>query len=109
MQYIAIKQIQHTPRECNYVSRSISSKTVLGSTKGLPVRTLSPGVSAVTKRKLKTYRSNALPSIYTFKALIDLPIAIAIHSPGAVECPVGNVIPEICGDQTMLTISLCPV
>ena len=44
---------------------------------------------------------------HTFKALIDLPIAIAIHSPGAVECPVFIVIPAICGDQAKLVISAC--
>ena len=48
------------------------------------------------------------PTFYhTFKALIDLPIAIAIHSPGAVECPVFIVIPAICGDQAKLVISAC--
>lgn len=44
---------------------------------------------------------------YTFKALIDFPIAMAIHSPGAVECPVFIVIPAICGDQAKLVISAC--
>ena len=42
-------------------------------------------------------------------ALIDLPIAIAIHSPGAVEYPVFICMPAICGDHAMFTISLAPV
>lgn len=46
---------------------------------------------------------------HTFNALILFPIVIAIHSPGAVECPVGIVIPAICGDHARLEISLWPV
>lgn len=43
---------------------------------------------------------------YTFNAFIDFPMAIAIHSPGAVEWPVFIVIPAICGDHAKLVISL---
>lgn len=46
---------------------------------------------------------------YTFKAFIDFPIEIASHSPGAVDSPVGIVIPAICGDHAIFTISDCPV
>ena len=42
---------------------------------------------------------------YTFNAFICLPDATAIHSPGAVECPVFVVIPAICGDHARLVIS----
>ena len=42
-------------------------------------------------------------------ALIDLPIATATHSPGAVVCPVGIDSPAICGDHAMFAISLAPV
>ena len=38
-----------------------------------------------------------------------MPIAIAIHSPGAVEYPVFICMPAICGDHAMFTISLAPV
>ena len=41
--------------------------------------------------------------------MIDLPIAIAIHSPGAVEWPVFIDMPAICGDHARLEISLAPV
>jgi hypothetical protein len=47
--------------------------------------------------------------IYTLSALIDLPDAIATHSPGAVEYPVFIVIPAICGDHARFVISLCAV
>ena len=49
------------------------------------------------------------PPAQTFNALIDLPIAIAIHSPGAVEWPVFIDMPAICGDHARLEISLAPV
>jgi hypothetical protein len=54
------------------------------------------------KRKTRTI-------IYTLSALIDLPDAIAIHSPGAVEYPVFMVIPAICGDHARFVISFCAV
>lgn len=43
--------------------------------------------------------------IYTFNALIDLPLAIASHSPG-VEWPVFILMPPIIGDQAMFVIWL---
>lgn len=46
---------------------------------------------------------------YTFNALIDLPMAMAIHSPWSVECPECIVMPAICGDHARLLISLGPV
>lgn len=42
-------------------------------------------------------------------ALIDLPIAIAIHSPGAVVWPVFIDMLAICGDHARFAISLAPV
>lgn len=42
-------------------------------------------------------------------ALIDLPIAIAIHSPGAVVCPVFIDMLAMCGDHARFAISPAPV
>ena len=36
-------------------------------------------------------------------------MAMAIHSPWSVECPECMVMPAICGDHAMFTISLAPV
>lgn len=46
------------------------------------------------------------PLYHTFNALMDLPLAIASHSPGAVEWPVFIVIPGICGDHARFVTSL---
>jgi hypothetical protein len=52
---------------------------------------------------IKTHKDS-----YTFNAFIDLPDAIASHSPG-VECPVFIAIPAICGDHAKFVISLAAV
>ena len=41
--------------------------------------------------------------------MIDLPIAIAIHSPAAVVWPVFIVMLAMCGDHARFVISLAPV
>lgn len=43
---------------------------------------------------------------HTLRALIDLPMTTAIHSPAGVECPVFIVIGAICGDHAKFVISL---
>lgn len=80
-------------------ARSLSATTYL-----LPSLVQAPGNEKVYYETANRRTAKLCYSIYTFKALMVLPEAMASHSPARVICPVFMVMPCIGGDQAKFVI-----